>query len=190
MPKFTVEEAEKLMADRNFVRNLGIIAHIDHGKSTLADSLLAESGLIKEETAGLVRATDTREDEQERGITIKTTGISLHHSFKGYKHPDGEIIPQGEYLIYLQDTPGHVDFSGEVTAALRVVDGALVVVDSVEGVMVQTETVVSQALQEHVRPVLYINKIDRLITEMRLKPEEAYDQFRKIIDNFNALIQT
>ncbi|MFW9928416.1 MAG: GTP-binding protein, partial [Candidatus Thorarchaeota archaeon] len=185
-----VEEAEELMNDRNFVRNLGIIAHIDHGKSTLADSLLAESGLVKEDIAGQARATDTREDEQERGITIKTTGISLHHKFKGYKNPNGEEIPEGDYLINLQDTPGHVDFSGEVTAALRVVDGALVVVDAVESVMVQTETVVSQALQEHVRPVLYINKIDRLITEMRLKPEDAYEQFRKIIDNFNALIQT
>ncbi|OLS27505.1 MAG: Elongation factor 2 [Candidatus Heimdallarchaeota archaeon LC_3] len=185
MARFTVEEAEKLMMDRKYVRNLGIIAHIDHGKSTLADSLLAASGLVKDDIAGRARATDTREDEQERGITIKTTGISLHHIYKG-----GNKIPEGNYLINLQDTPGHVDFSGEVTAALRVVDGALVVVDAVESVMVQTETVVSQALQEHVRPVLYINKVDRLITEMRLKPEDAYEQFKKIIDQFNTLIQT
>ena len=188
--KFSVEQAEQLMVDRSLVRNLGIIAHIDHGKSTLCDSLLAASGLIKEEIAGIARATSLRDDEQERGITIKTTGISLHHYFTGFKHPEGEDIPAGDYLVNLQDTPGHVDFSGEVTSALRVVDGVVVVVDAVEGVMVQTETVVSQALQEHVRPVLYINKIDRLITEMRLKPEAAYDQFLKIITNFNALIQT
>ena len=177
--KFTVEEAQKLFFNPQNVRNMGIIAHIDHGKSTLADSLLAASGLIKEEIAGIARATSLRQDEQERGITIKTTGISLGHDYKGQY-----------YLINLQDTPGHVDFSGEVTSALKVVDGALVVVDAVEGVMVQTETVVSQALAERVRPILIINKIDRLIIEMRLTPEQAYEQFRKIINNFNALIQT
>ena len=179
MAKFTVEDAKELFKNVENVRNMGIIAHIDHGKSTLSDSLLAESGLIKEEIAGKARATDTREDEQERGITIKTTGISLGHWYNDQ-----------HYLINLQDTPGHVDFSGEVTAALKVVDGALVVVDAVEGVMVQTETVVSQALAERVRPVLMINKIDRLITEMRLPPEQAYEQFRKIISEFNVLVET
>lgn len=179
MAKFSVEDAKELFKNVEHVRNMGIIAHIDHGKSTLSDSLLAASGLIKEEIAGKARATDTREDEQERGITIKTTGISLGHHYNG-----------DYYLINLQDTPGHVDFSGEVTAALKVVDGALVVVDAVEGVMVQTETVVSQALTERVRPVLMINKIDRLITEMRLPPEDAYEQFRKIIGEFNVLIET
>jgi elongation factor 2 len=179
MAKFTVDDAKELFKNVEFVRNMGIIAHIDHGKSTLSDSLLSASGLIKEEIAGKARATDTREDEQERGITIKTTGISLGH-WRGEEH----------YLINLQDTPGHVDFSGEVTSALKVVDGALVVVDAVEGVMVQTETVVSQALAERVRPVLMINKIDRLITEMKLPPEQAYEQFRKIINEFNILIET
>ena len=179
MAKFTVEDAVELFKDVEYVRNMGIIAHIDHGKSTLSDSLLSASGLIKEEIAGKARATDTREDEQERGITIKTTGISLGHT-----------LNDQHYLINLQDTPGHVDFSGEVTSALKVVDGALVVVDAVEGVMVQTETVVSQALAERVRPVLMINKIDRLITEMRLPPAQAYEQFRKIISEFNVLVET
>lgn len=179
MAKFTVDEAKKLFKDLDRVRNMGVIAHIDHGKSTLTDSLLAASGLIKEDIAGQARATDTREDEQERGITIKTTGISLGHVYQGNMH-----------LINLQDTPGHVDFSGEVTSALKVVDGALVVVDAVEGVMVQTETVVSQALTERVRPVLIINKVDRLITEMRMPPEDAYEQFKKIINEFNILIET
>ncbi|MHA1206164.1 MAG: GTP-binding protein [Candidatus Hodarchaeales archaeon] len=179
MPKFTVEEAQKLLVDRDYVRNLGIIAHIDHGKSTLTDSLLAACGLLADKVAGVARATDTREDEQERGITIKTTGISLVHE-----------LQNRTYLINLQDTPGHVDFSGEVTSALRVVDGALVVVDAVEGVMVQTEVVTQQALAERVRPVLMINKVDRLITEMRMSPDNAYDQFKKIISDFNMLIET
>ena len=179
MPKFTIEEAQKLLVERDFVRNLGVIAHIDHGKSTLTDSLLAASGLLAEKVAGEARATDTRDDEQERGITIKTTGISLVHDFK-----------ERTYLVNLQDTPGHVDFSGEVTSALRVVDGALVVVDAVEGVMVQTEVVTQQALAERVRPVLIINKVDRLITEMRMTPENAYEQFKKIISDFNLLVET
>ncbi|MFX0210558.1 MAG: GTP-binding protein, partial [Candidatus Hodarchaeota archaeon] len=179
MPKFTVEEAQKLLYNREFVRNLGVIAHIDHGKSTLTDSLLAACGLLAEKVAGEARATDTREDEQERGITIKTTGISLVHEFA-----------QKTYLINLQDTPGHVDFSGEVTSALRVVDGALVLVDAVEGVMVQTEVVTQQALTERVRPVLIINKVDRLITEMRMTPEDAYEKFKNIINDFNILIET
>ncbi|MHA1973774.1 MAG: GTP-binding protein [Candidatus Hodarchaeales archaeon] len=179
MPKFTIEEASKLLYNQDLVRNLGVIAHIDHGKSTLTDSLLAASGLLAEKVAGEARATDTREDEQERGITIKTTGISLVHELKNKT-----------FLINLQDTPGHVDFSGEVTSALRVVDGALVVVDAVEGVMVQTEVVTQQALSERVRPVLIINKVDRLITEMRMAPEDAYEQFKKIIKEFNTLIET
>ncbi|MHA1969416.1 MAG: GTP-binding protein, partial [Candidatus Hodarchaeales archaeon] len=179
MPKFTIEEAQKLLYERDFVRNLGVIAHIDHGKSTLTDSLLAASGLLAEKVAGEARATDTRDDEQERGITIKTTGISLVHDYKNKT-----------YLVNLQDTPGHVDFSGEVTSALRVVDGALIVVDAVEGVMVQTEVVTQQALAERVRPVLIINKVDRLITEMRMAPDNAYEQFKKIIKDFNTLVET
>ena len=176
MPKFTIDEAQKLLYNRDLVRNLGIIAHIDHGKSTLTDSLLAACGLLAEKIAGEARATDTRDDEQERGITIKTTGISLVHE-----------CDQKTYLVNLQDTPGHVDFSGEVTSALRVVDGALIVVDAVEGVMVQTEVVTQQALAERVRPVMIINKVDRLITEMRMTPEAAYDQFQKIITDFKTI---
>ncbi len=169
--------AESLMSNRQNIRNMGIVAHIDHGKSTLADSLIASSGLMSEELAGQQRVMDFEDQEQERGITINAANISLLHTYKGE-----------QYLINLIDTPGHVDFGGEVIRAMRAVDGVILVVDAVEGVMPQTETVIRQALREFVRPVLFINKVDRLINELQLTEQQMQERFLKVITHVNSLI--
>jgi len=173
------------MGKTDDIRNISVIAHVDHGKSTLTDSLIAKAGIIAEEKAGEARTTDTRKDEQERGITIKSTGVSLYFETNIVNQTDK--IP---YLINLIDSPGHVDFSTEVTAALRVTDGALVVVDYVEGVCVQTETVLRQALTEKIKPVLFINKIDRGIMELQVDGETMYQNFQRVIENANVIIAT
>ena len=189
MVKFTVDQMREIMDKPFNIRNLSVIAHVDHGKSTLTDSLVAAAGIIAIEDAGNVRLTDTRKDEQERGITIKSTGISLY--FENPKENEPPPKTDGNaFLINLIDSPGHVDFSSEVTAALRVTDGGLVVVDVVEGVCVQTETVLRQALGERIVPVLVINKLDRGFLELQLEPEDMYLNFVRVIENTNVVIAT
>jgi elongation factor 2 len=173
-----VDEIVKLMNSPEIIRNTSIIAHVDHGKTTLSDSLLAAAGIISEKTAGQKLFLDSWELEQKRQMTVFASNISLTHTFNGKEH-----------LINLIDTPGHIDFSGAVTRSLRAVDGALVVVDAVEGPMTQTETVLMQALRERVRPILFINKVDRLIKEIKLTPEEIQKKFAKIITRVNNLIE-
>lgn len=176
--KKMVERVTVLMNEPENVRNIGIVAHIDHGKTTLTDNILAGAGMISKELAGRQLFTDSDAEEQERGITIDSACVSMVHEFEG-----------GEYLINLIDTPGHVDFGGDVTRAMRAVDGAVVVVDAVEGTMPQTETVLRQALKEHVRPVLFINKVDRLINELQVDSQEMQVRLGKVIDHVNKLIK-
>src|SRR5207249_5547338 len=155
---------------------MGIIAHVDHGKTTMTDSLLAGAGLLSPSLAGTALAMDFMEEEQKRQMTIKAANIRLYYEHGGTP-----------YVINLIDTPAHVDFSGKVTRSLRASDGAVVVVDSVEEVMVQTETVTRQAREERVRPVLYINKIDRLIKELKLKTERIMEHNGRNIRELNGL---
>ena len=174
-----VKRVRELMNNPEYIRNICTCAHIDHGKTTFSDNLLLGAGMISEELAGKQLSLDFHEDEKERGITIDAANVSMIHK-----------LGNKEFLIKLIDTPGHVDFRGDVTRAMRACDGAIVLVCAVEGIMPQTETVLKQALRERVRPVLFINKVDRLIKEVKLTPEAMQQRFIKIITEVNRLIKS
>ena len=176
--EFVVEEISKIMSNIEQIRNVAIIAHVHHGKTTLTDSLLAKAGLISKSVAGDVLYTNYEAIEKERRMTIKSAAISLGHTYKGK-----------DYIINLIDTPGHVDFGGHVTRSMRAVDGVILVVDPVEGIMPQTETVLRQSMKEKAKPVLFINKSDRLLTELRLTPEQTFERLLKLINDVNRLIE-
>jgi len=191
MVNFTIDQIREIMDKKRNIRNMSVIAHVDHGKSTLTDSLVSKAGIIAGAKAGEARFTDTRQDEQDRCITIKSTAVSMYYELS---QKDLAWITQEKdgnaFLINLIDSPGHVDFSSEVTAALRVTDGALVVVDCVSGVCVQTETVLRQAIAERIKPVLMMNKMDRALLELQLAPEELYQTFNRIVENVNVIVAT
>jgi elongation factor 2 len=178
MPKFkSTQDILRIIGNKDQIRNFGVIAHVDHGKTTMSDSLLAASGIISPSVAGQALALDSMKLEQNRQMTIRGANVTLFYEMEGK-----------EYVINMIDTPGHIDFTGRVTRALRAIDGVVVVSDSVEGIMTQTETVTRQALEERVRPVLYINKIDRLVKELKLNPEEMQRWLMNIINHFNQLV--
>ncbi|MBI2130380.1 GTP-binding protein, partial [Candidatus Woesearchaeota archaeon] len=171
----------RITKNPKFIRNICTSAHIHHGKTAMTDNLIAAAGLMSSKYAGDLEegmTTWQHKDEQERLMTVDAANVSMVHEYKGH-----------EYLINLIDTPGHVDFGGNVTRAMRAIDGTIVLICAVEGVMPQTETVVKQALRERVKPVLFINKVDRLVKELKLTPEKIQERFVKLINGFNKLIE-
>jgi elongation factor 2 len=175
------EKIKRLVSTQENIRNIATSAHIHHGKTALTDNLLAAAGMMSEKLAGDLEggmATWQHSDEQERLLTVDAANVSMAHELEGK-----------EYLVNLIDTPGHVDFSGNVTRAMRAIDGTIVLVCASEGIMPQTETVMKQALRERVKPILFINKVDRMIKELKLTPEGMQERFMKIIDHFNLLIE-
>ena len=172
-----IKKAQALMRQTEFIRNIGTAAHIDHGKTTLSDNLIAGAGMMSEELAGKQLLLDFDEQEQARGITINAASASMVYKYK-----------DREYLINLIDTPGHVDFGGDVTRAMRAIDGVLILVCAVEGVMPQSETVIRQAIRERVHPILFINKVDRLINELKVTPEQMQQRLANIVNEVNEKI--
>ncbi|TXT59462.1 MAG: Elongation factor 2 [Promethearchaeota archaeon] len=176
-----ITEILKLMENPKHIRNIGLVGHIDHGKTTLSDSLLSEAGLLNPDLAGEARVLDYLEEEQQRGITMKSTNISLYY--------EKSLAGHEPFLINLIDTPGHLDFSGKVTRALRLIDGVVVVVDAVEEIISQSETVIRQAIDEGVKPILFINKVDRLVRELKLTDDQIRKKYSRIINDFNKQIE-
>ncbi|MGC8982371.1 MAG: elongation factor EF-2 [Desulfurococcaceae archaeon] len=172
-----ISEVLRIMRNVEQVRNIGITAHVDHGKTTTSDSLLMAAGLLSEKLAGEALALDYLDVEQRRQMTVKAANISLYHEYQGKP-----------YVINLIDTPGHVDFQSRTLRALRAIDGAIVVVDAVEGVMTQTEMYLRVALEERVKPILFINKVDRLIKELKLSPSQIQQRLVQIVKDINTLI--
>ena len=177
MTSLLTAKLAKLQHNVDNIRNICILAHVDHGKTSLADSLVATNGVISSRLAGKLRYMDSRKDEQERGITMKSSSIALFY-----------IENSKEYLVNLMDSPGHVDFSSEVSTAVRLCDGAILVVDVVEGVQPQTKVVLKQAWDEGIKPVLVLNKLDRLVLEMKLDTFAAYQRLREVLEQVNALV--
>lgn len=170
----------EFLSNTDNIRNICILAHVDHGKTTIADSLIASNGIISHKMAGKMRYLDSRQDEQERGITMKSSSIALKYIDESSE----------KYLINLVDTPGHVDFCGEVSAAVRLCDGALIVIDVVEGVCPQTKVALEQAWKEGIEPILVLNKIDRLILEQKLDETAAHLRLNQLLEQVNAIVAT
>ncbi|KAJ5946278.1 hypothetical protein N7454_003117 [Penicillium verhagenii] len=187
MPVVNVDDLVRLQRKPEDIRNICILAHVDHGKTSLTDGLIATNGIISPKLAGKIRYLDSRPDEQLRGITMESSAISLHFSMLRRSAPDAAPVPK-EYLINLIDSPGHIDFSSEVSTASRLCDGAVVLVDAVEGVCSQTVTVLRQTWVEQLKPILIINKMDRLVSELKMSPGEAFAHLSRLLEQVNAVI--
>jgi len=181
MAERMADAVARITKNPKHIRNICTSAHIHHGKTAFTDNLLAAAGLMASKYAGDLEegmTTWQHKDEQERLMTVDAANVSMIHNYQGH-----------EYLINLIDTPGHVDFGGNVTRAMRAIDGTVVLICAVEGIMPQTENVVKQALRERVKPILFINKVDRLVKELKLTPEKIQERFVKLIAGFNKMIE-
>src|SRR3989338_7082244 len=172
------EKIQLLMENHKNIRNIGIVAHIHHGKTALTDNLAAAAGMMANDLVGERMLTWIDDQERERLMTIYGATVTMAHDYEGQR-----------YLINLLDTPGHVDFGADVTQAMRAIDGAVVLACAVEGIMPQTETVLKQALRERVKPVLFVNKVDRAIKELKLTPEQLQKRLANIVVEVNKFIQ-
>src|SRR3989338_8903263 len=171
----------RITKNPKFIRNICTSAHIHHGKTAMTYNLIAAAGLMATKYAGDLEegmATWQHKDEQERLMTVDAANVSMVHEYQG-----------NDFLINLIDTPGHVDFGGNVTRAMRAIDGTIVLICAVEGIMPQTETVVRQAIRERVKPVLFINKVDRLVKELKFSPEQISQRIITLVTGFNRLIE-
>lgn len=177
MLRINADELQLFSMNPSCIRNFCVVAHVDHGKTTLSDYLVASNGILSQQLAGEVRLMDSRPDEQERCITMKASSIALQYVYHDVPH-----------LLNLVDSPGHIDFSCEVSTAMRLCDGAVIVVDVVDGVRQQTYSMLRHAYREQLSMMLVLNKIDRFIVTQQCTPAEAYDRMRSIIETCNATL--
>lgn len=183
MTTLTLERMREIMDKPENIRNISIMAHRDHGKSSLSDYLFSKAGIITNKIINDAVYAESQEEEKEKSISIKSTFASLCYECNSF-----EKVKKDSYLINLINSPGNVDFSSEITSILRATDGALLLIDCVEGVCIQIETELRQALTEMIKPALMINKIDRQILELQVDAEEMYLNFNRVIELTNLII--
>ena len=163
------------------IRNICVLAHVDHGKTSLVDSLISYNNIISPKMAGNVRYMDSREDEQERHITMKASSITVIYRSEKLN---------SNYLLNIIDVPGHVDFSYEIFSSLKMVDGAIIMIDVIEGICSQTESAIREAWDEKIKFILVLNKIDKLFRIVEKTPEEAYEHLKNLLEKVNAMMSS
>ena len=175
------ELVQILQRNTSNIRNICVLAHVDHGKTTLVDSLISYNNIISARMAGDVRYMDSREDEQERCITMKASSISVIYRSEKLN---------SNYLLNIIDVPGHIDFSYEIFSSLKMVDGALILIDVIEGICSQTESAIRQAWDEKIKYILVFNKIDKLFNIVEMTPEDAYEHLKNLLEKVNAMMSS
>jgi ribosome assembly protein 1 len=179
--------SSSIFSSPSCTRLVSIVAHVDHGKTSLADSLVEYNGIISERLAGTMRFLDSLEEEQRRGITIKSSAIALKHWYTPPPSSNStKTFTDMNMVIHILDSPGHVDFCHEVTSSLQICDGAVLLVDVVEGMCARTHSILREAYSMNLTPILVLNKLDRLCLDLKLTPNEAYLRIRHVIESVNA----